>query len=147
MKDNLARQQAAYAKLHNGEPMPQSMVKHAVKQIFALQSFLFEDDIVESDALSKLYDVEYWHTLVPESSTDSSELRSALLSRVMEDNDNNVTPSSSVLSDDNAVSSLLREQGYCILPPANVAASTAISKLCKELICIQTALQAEGLPP
>lgn len=153
MKDNLARQQAAYAKLHNGEPMPQSMVKHAVKQMFALQSFLFEDDIVESDALSKLYDVEYWHTLVPESSTDSSELRSALLSRVMEDSDNNVasastlTPSSSVLSDDNAVSSLLREQGYCILPPANVAASTAISKLCKELICIQTALQAEGLPP
>ena len=88
--------------------MPHSMVTHAVTQMFALQSLLFEDAIDESDALPKLYDVEYWHTLVPESSTDSDELRIALLSRVKEDNDNNVasastlTPSSSVLSDDNA---------------------------------------------
>jgi hypothetical protein len=154
MKDNLARQQAAYAKLHNGEPMPHSMVKHAVTQMFALQSLLFEDAIDESDALPKLYDVEYWHTLVPESSTDPDGLCIALLSRVKEDNGNNVasvstlTPSSSVVSDDNAVvRSLLREEGYCILPPANVAASTAVSKLCKELVRIQTSLQAEGLPP
>lgn len=148
MKDNLARQQAAYAKLHNGEPMPQSMVKHAVKQMFALQSFLFEDDIVESDALSKLYDVGYWHALVPESSTDLDKLRIALLSRVMEDDDNNVaSASTSTLKPSSSVRSLLREQGYCILPPANVAASTVISKLCKELVSIQTALQAKGLPP
>lgn len=128
--------------------MPQSMVKHALKQMFALQSFLFDDDIVESDALSKFYNVEYWHTLVPESSTDSDELRIALLSRVMEVDDNNVASEcKSTLKPSFSVRNLLREQGYCTLPPANVAASTGISKLCKELVSIQTAIQAEGLPP
>ncbi len=49
MKDNLARQQAAYVESH-GVPMPRSMQAHALTQMFALQSLLFKDSEDESNA-------------------------------------------------------------------------------------------------
>ena len=64
MKDNLARQQAAYVESH-GVPMPRAMQAHALTQIFALQSLLFEDNVAKSDARRELYDPDYWHALVP----------------------------------------------------------------------------------
>jgi hypothetical protein len=41
------------------------MQAHALTQIFALQSLLFEDNVAKSDARRELYDPDYWHALVP----------------------------------------------------------------------------------
>ena len=78
MKENLARQQAAYVESH-GVPMPRAMQAHALTQMFALQSLLFKDSEDESNTRRELHDPDYWHALVPGSSTDPDELRAALL--------------------------------------------------------------------
>jgi hypothetical protein len=78
MKENLARQQAAYVELHR-VPMPRSMQAHALTQMFALQFILFKDSKDESDAKRELHDPDYWHALAPGSSTDPDKLRAALL--------------------------------------------------------------------
>ena len=123
MKDNLARQQAAYVESH-GVPMPRSMQAHALTQMFALQSLLFKDSEDESNVRRELHDPDYWHALVPGSSTDPDELRAALLAlpRSAADADDVAPASASASSppffDPEEVISRLREEGYCVLAPA-----------------------------
>ena len=123
MKDNLARQQAAYVESH-GVPMPRSMQAHALTQMFALQFILFKDSEDESNARRELHDPDYWHALAPGSSTDPDELRAALLAlpRSAADADDVAPTSASASSppffDPEEVISRLREEGYCVLAPA-----------------------------
>jgi hypothetical protein len=151
MKDNLARQQAAYVESH-GVPMPRAMQAHALTQMFALQSLLFEDSEDESDARRELHDPDYWHALAPGSSTDPDELRAALLAlpRSAADADDVAPTSASASSpspfDPEEVVGRLREEGYCVLAPAPSAAA-AVAGLCAELAAIQAALRAASLPP
>jgi hypothetical protein len=148
MKDNLARQQAAYVESH-GVNMPRSMQAHALTQMFALQSLLSEDSEDESDARRELQDPDYWHALAPGSSTDPDELRAALQALPRYD----VAPTSASASsppffDPEEVVSRLCEEGYCILAPAPApSAAAAVVGLCAELAAIQAALRAASLPP
>lgn len=139
MKDNLARQHAAYVELH-GTPMPKAMQAHALTQMFALQSLLFEDSVDESDARRELYDPDYWHALAPGASTDADELRIALaISRAAATND----------FDLDGVGGSIRGEGYCVVPPPPPAAAAGadVAGLCAELARIQAALRDAALPP
>jgi hypothetical protein len=166
MKDNLTRQQAAYVKLH-GVPMPEAVQAHALSQMFALQSLFFEDHVDESEARREFYDPAWWHALVPGASTDSDELRVALLHASAErvvpvvgvhvelltstadeaaaasGSSSTDSSSASFLVDSEVISHRLREEGYCIIS----SPSSAVAGLCRELARIQAALQAAALPP
>jgi hypothetical protein len=155
MKDNMARQLAAYAKSHDGAAMPRSMQEHALTQMFALQSLLFEECADESDARRELYDPRYWHALVPGSSTDPDELRMVLTRTAtggvgvgagMDDPSSSASASSPPPFDTDEVVRRLREEGYCVLAPFPAAVAT-VSALCAELARIQVALRSAALPP
>ena len=131
--------------------MPRAMQAHALTQMFALQSLLFEDNADESDARRELYDPDYWHALAPGASTNPDELRVALLltlSRAAAATADDVapTPASPPPYDPEEVVGRLREEGYCVLAPSPAAAA-AVAGLCAELAAIQAALRAASLPP
>jgi hypothetical protein len=154
MKDNLARQQAAYVESH-GVNMPRSMQAHALTQMFALQSLLSEDSKDESGVRRELQDPDYWHALAPGLSTDPDELRAALLalprSAAEADDGRHLPPPppppSSIRKRSPAAFARRGTASSPPPPPPPPPPPWCVVGLCAELAAIQAALRAASLPP
>ena len=134
MRENLARQQAAYLKAH-GAPMTPAQNAHALATMLALQSFYFEDS--ETAARPELSSELFYKSIVPNSSIDPRMLAEALALSVAPGRaDIGAPPSASALEN-------VSESGFAIgsIPTQRVA------DICDELFVIQTQLAAAGLPP
>ena len=133
MLDNLARQQAAYLKMH-GVPMPPLLHAHTLATMIVLQSLYFEDSQCESRP--ELSCESFYKSIAPNSSIDPQSLSRSLSRTVAAREERLHAPCGTALKD-------ITEFGYSIghLPPPQVA------DICDELAAIQSQLSRAGLPP
>ena len=136
MRDNLARQQAAYLKAH-GAPMTAAQNAHALSTMLALQSLYFEDS--ETAARPELSSESFYKSIVPNSSIDPQLLAQclALSAARCGREDSLAAPSPS------AYLKSVSECGFAI----GSMPTQRVSDICDELYAIQAQLAAAGLPP
>lgn len=134
MKENFARQRAAYLEKH-GKPMPADMQAHAITTMLALQSLYFKE--ADSEARPEFACPTFWHTLAPGFSTDPEELRSTLAG---------LAADAAAAAAHPAMATSLLDEGFFIAE-TSVSARVRVAGLCAALAQIQVHLQAAGLPP
>jgi hypothetical protein len=139
MRDNLARQRAAYLKAHGAE-MPPAVQAHALATMLALQSLYFEDAPLASEARGELSDAAYWRALVPSASADPEALRAALALAAAERAAAGAAPALPLLA------ASVQEQGFSVAEPQPRAAAR-VAALCATLALILAQLQRAALPP
>ncbi len=133
MLENIARQQAAYLKMH-GVGMPPSLLAHTLSTMIVLQSLYFED--AQCESRPELSCASFYKSIAPNSSFDLHTLSQSLSQAAAARLQLPPTPCSTSLED-------ITQCGYAMgrLPPPQVA------DICDELVSIQSQLSCAGLPP